>query len=82
MPRLRKALEFVSPYANSPVRWTPPAESKSSKTDNQTAARPVLRELLALAASHYTDDGFLTLLAPQVSDPGYEKERWRLFIMP
>lgn len=80
VPRLRKALEFVSPYASSQIRWTPPAESKGAKTDNQTGARPALRELLALAASHYTDDHFRTLLSPQFSDSGYMNERWRLSV--
>ncbi|EIP97853.1 hypothetical protein OpiT1DRAFT_02303 [Opitutaceae bacterium TAV1] len=78
VPRLRKAIEFVSPYANSQISWTPP----HGKGGDQGGARADIRDLLVFASVHYTDDSFRALLGPQLSDSGYTKERWRLFITP
>ncbi|MDR1283609.1 MAG: alginate lyase family protein, partial [Opitutaceae bacterium] len=73
-PRLRVCLERLAPYANPDVRWSPPGW----KGDNQTGARAPLRELLALASLHYTDDAFRALF-PSRLDSRYATERWNFF---
>ncbi|MDR1283605.1 MAG: hypothetical protein LBK99_22705 [Opitutaceae bacterium] len=72
------AYEFIAPYASSQIPWTPP----HGKDGDQGGARADVRDLLVFASVHYTDTAFRALLGPQLSDSGYTKERWRLFIAP
>ncbi|EIP97841.1 Alginate lyase [Opitutaceae bacterium TAV1] len=84
-PRLRKALEFISPYASPQVHWV----SSNGKGDNQENARAPIRQLLGLATAHYTDASFRKLSDPPAvrndasnNTPNlpWPEERWQFFV--
>ena len=67
---LRKALDYIAPYANPATPWI-------AGTSNHWGNRLTTRELLGITASYYSDAPFLAYFTPFNSGT-YLSERWQL----